>query len=90
MAEYRVKTYDVQPPFDLEEIRCDVCGFGIIDAETEEGETSDMPLVTTGTIYHDPDVTKIDKVVVSVLPVGINCPFCFSNRFRTGGRRGSL
>lgn len=84
-CEYRVK-----PPPGTEEISCDVCGFGIDRDRTQETEQVVITYTVTGTVYFDPNPAHIDMYVIGTVPAGLNCPFCGSNRYQDGGKRGSL
>lgn len=87
---YTTHHYDSIPPSDDSEVRCDVCGAGL---ELEKIIETDRVIVTykvTGSVWHDRDISKIDKVVIDEIPSNTNCYLCGSNMFQSGGRRGSL
>jgi hypothetical protein len=87
---YLRREFTVRPAPGTEEIACDVCRFGIEDDRTEASEQSVFNYTTTGTVWNDRDISKIDVEVKSHIPAGLNCPFCGSNRYKDGGKRGSL
>lgn len=88
--------YDSVPPLDDEDRPCDVCGFGIEVDRTTETDRVIVSYTVTGTVWHEADVPgprdvrNIDKTVKDVIPAWTNCPLCGSNRWQSGGKRGSL
>jgi hypothetical protein len=93
---YITHRYDSIPPFDDEEVACDVCGFGIEAEHTIETDRVVMTYRTEGTVWHEADVPgpldvrNVDKKVYADVPPWTNCPLCGSNMWRRGGKRGSL
>lgn len=90
MANYRTRTYDAVPPPELDEVQCSVCGAGIEEDKTTETEQTIINYVTEGTVWHATDPTQVDVKVTVTIPPWTNCWFCGSNRWRNGGKRGSL
>ena len=90
MSESRSHYSRSNVPIDDEEVRCDVCGATIRADITTTSDRSLIQYTTTGSTYHALDLASIDVNVEAKVPSRTNCWLCGSNRFRTGGKRGSL
>jgi DNA-directed RNA polymerase subunit RPC12/RpoP len=86
---YRTTQYRTTPPEDDEEIRCDVCGFGIEGDTTTTTPQTIIQYVREGTVWHHSDPAQVNVKVTVTVPPYTNCPLCGSNRYRDGGRRGT-